>query len=473
VRAALLLALLLAGCATPEPRSAAIQPLPQSWFAPAPDAPAPEDWWRARLRDPALRRLVEAALANSPDLAGAVARIELARAGLRASEADRLPALNGSSSVTYNRTSTQEFGFQAPAGAPPGQGPQIDRERILYRIGIDGSWDADLFGRLAAERRAASARVDAAGFDAAAVRLSLVTDVARNFVAGRAASAREAIANDNVRSARDSVSIASERVRVGLAPGIDRIRAENLLAEAASSVPSIQAERSGRIAALATLTGLPPAEIDTLVGAVAATPRFEAPAASVPSVLLQRRPDIAAALARVAAADADTAAAVRARYPRLSITATLGLVATALGDLFSADALSATAGPGLAGPLLDFGRNRARVAESRARASEAVANYRAAILRAFGEVETNLALVDARSRQRLALDRQLATAREAVDVARIQYRSGLSDYLGVLDAERALNRVRDQIAAIEAETADAQIALFRTIGGDFKAVPQP
>jgi outer membrane protein TolC len=206
---------------------------------------------------------------------------------------------------------------------------------------------------------------------------------------------------------------------------------------------------------------------------VAATPRFEAPAASVPSVLLQRRPDIAAALARVAAADADTAAAVRARYPRLSITATLGLVATALGDLFSADALSATAGPGLAGPLLDFGRNRARVAESRARASEAVANYRAAILRAFGEVETNLALVDARSRQRLALDRQLATAREAVDVARIQYRSGLSDYLGVLDAERALNRVRDQIAAIEAETADAQIALFRTIGGDFEAVPQP
>ena len=473
MRAAVVLILLLAGCATTEPKSAPVQPLPEAWFAPAADAPAPEDWWRARLEDPALRRLVEAALANSPDLAGAVARIELARAGLRATEAERLPALNGSAGITYNRTSSQEFGFQAPAGAPPGQGPQIDRERILTRVGIEGSWDADLFGRLAAERRAAAARIDAAGFDAAAVRLSLVTDVARNFVAARAASAREAIANENVRSARDSVSIASERVRVGLAPGIDRIRAETLLAEAASSVPSAQAERSGRIAALATLTGLPPAEIDKLAGAVAATPRFEAPAAAVPSVLLQRRPDIAAGLARVAAADADTAAAIRARYPRLSITATLGLVATALGDLFSADALSAAAGPGLAGPLLDFGRNRARAAEARARAAEAVAAYRGTVLRAFGEVETNLALVDARRRQRLALERQLATAREAVEVARIQYRSGLADYLGVLDAERALNRVRDQIAGVEAETADAQIVLFRAIGGDIHAHAQP
>ncbi len=466
---ALVLALLLAGCATAEPKSAAVQPLPQSWFAPAPDAPAPEDWWRARLSDPSLARLIEAALANSPDLAAAAARIDQARAGLRASEAERLPALNGSAGVTYNRTSPQEFGF---SGGPGGQGPQIDRERILYRTGIEASWDADLFGRLAAERRAAAARLDAAGFDAAAVRLSLVTDVARNFVGARAAATREAIAEATVASARDTVAVASERARAGLTAGIDRIRAENLLAEAASSLPPIQAERSARIAALATLTGVAPAEIAALVAAAPGAPLFDSPAAGVPSTLLQRRPDIAASLARIAAADADTAAAIRARYPRLSITATLGLVASALGDLFSTDAISAAAGPGLAGPILDFGRNRARADEARARAAEAVASYRGTVLRAFGEVETNLALVDARRRQRLALGRQLATAREAVEVARIQYRSGLTDFLGVLDAERALNRVRDQIAAVEAETADAQITLFRAIGGAAPEAPE-
>jgi NodT family efflux transporter outer membrane factor (OMF) lipoprotein len=453
--------LLLAGCAAKEPPSAAVQPLADAFFTPVPGTPAPEDWWRERLADPSLARLVEAALANSPDLAGAIARIGQARAGLQASEAERLPALNGSASVTYNRTSTQEFGF----GGSPGQGPQIDRERVLYRTGIEGSWDADLFGRLAAERRAAAARIDAAGFDAAAVRLSLVTDVARNFVAARAAASRRAIAAATVASARDTVGLAGERARAGLAPGIDRIRAENLLGESLAAQPAIEAERTARLVALAVLTGLSIAEVDRLVRAASGPLRFDSPAAGVPSQLLLRRPDVAAALARIGAADADTAAAVRARYPRLSITATIGLVAAALGDLFATDALGIAAGPGISGPILDFGRNRARVAESRARAAEAVASYRGTLLRAFGEVETNLALAESRQRQRLALEGQLGSAREAVEVARKQYRSGLTDFLGVLDAERSLNRVRDQIAAVEAEGADAQITLFRAIGG--------
>jgi outer membrane protein TolC len=173
----------------------------------------------------------------------------------------------------------------------------------------------------------------------------------------------------------------------------------------------------------------------------------------------------------VAAADEETASAIAARYPRLSITATLGLVATALGDLFSADALTASIGPGLAGPLLDFGRNRARVEEARGRTSEAVAFYRSAVLGAFSEVETNLAAVDARRRRILALDRQLISANETVQIARMQYRSGLTDYLSVLDAERGASRTREQLVAAEAELADAQLVLFRAVGGDFNSAP--
>jgi outer membrane protein TolC len=187
----------------------------------------------------------------------------------------------------------------------------------------------------------------------------------------------------------------------------------------------------------------------------------------VPSGLLLRRPDIVAALARVAAADQETASAVAARYPRLSISATLGLVATALGDIFSADALTGSVGPGLAGPLLDFGRNRARVEESRGRADEAVAGYRSTVLDAFSEVETNLAAVDARRRRILAIERQVASARETVQVARTQYQSGLIDYLGVLDAERTASRAREQLVAAQTDLAEAQLALFRAIGGDF------
>jgi NodT family efflux transporter outer membrane factor (OMF) lipoprotein len=465
-RPALAVVLLLAACATPQPRSEAVQALPPGFYAAAPRGLPATEWWRQRLSDPALARLVEAALAYSPDLAAAAARIDQARAGLKASEAERRPMLSGSASVTYSRSSANEFGFEGGAGGPGG--PRIDRERILSRAGIEGSWDADLFGRLRADRRAARARLDAAGLDASAVRLTLGTDVARNLVAARAALARERIALETVESARLGRDLAAKRARAGLVAGIDRSRAETLLAETAAALPPIQAEQSARVAALAALTGLAPAEIQPLVARSPATPRFETPAAGVPSDLLLRRPDIAAALARVAAADAATASAIAARYPRLSITSAIGLVAAALGDIFSLDALSASAGPGLAGSILDFGRNRARADQARAQALEAVANYRGVVLRAFAEVETSLAAVDARERQRLALLRQLDAARETVEIARKQYSSGLADYLGVLDSERTVNRTRDQLAAVAAEAADARLALFRAIGGDFE-----
>ncbi|HEX8511785.1 MAG TPA: TolC family protein, partial [Allosphingosinicella sp.] len=213
------------------------------------------------------------------------------------------------------------------------------------------------------------------------------------------------------------------------------------------------------------------AEIEPLIARSPQTPRFETPAVGVPSDLLLRRPDISAALTRVAAADAATASAIAARYPRLTITGAIGLVAAALGDIFSLDALTASAGPGLAGSILDFGRNRARADLARAQAREAVAAWRGTVLRAFAEVETSLAAVDGRERQRLALLRQLEAAAETVAIARKQYSSGLTDYLGVLDSERAVNRARDQLAAAEAEAADAQLALFRAIGGDFERAP--
>ncbi|HLL59364.1 MAG TPA: efflux transporter outer membrane subunit [Allosphingosinicella sp.] len=462
--ALLLPTLLLAGCSTAQPKTAAMQALPPAFYTASNAGLAPAEWWQRRLLDPALARLVEAALAGSPNLAAAFARVEQARAGLRGSEAERLPALNGSASVTYNRTATEQFGFNTGGGASGG--PQIDRERILYRAGLDGSWDADLFGRLRADRRSAAARLDAAGLEAASVRLTLITDVARNFVAARSALAREQVAQQNVRASEETVSVTRSRVKAGLVAGIDEARAQSLLAETASTVAPIQAERSARVAALATLTGLAPADVASLVSAGPNQPRFGISAASLPSDLLLRRPDIAASLARVAAADAEIASAIASRFPRLTVTATIGLVASSLANFFSGDALGIVAGPGIAGPVLDFGRNRAQVELSRARAAEAVAGYRGTVLRAFGEAEANLAAVDARKRRLVALQRLVSANQDTASIARIQYRRGLTDFLGVLDAERALLRSRDQLIAAEAEAADAELALFRAIGGD-------
>jgi NodT family efflux transporter outer membrane factor (OMF) lipoprotein len=348
---------------------------------------------------------------------------------------------------------------------------------VLSRAGLEGSWDADLFGRLAADQRAAAQRLSAASFDAAAVRLTLITDVARNYYAARSASTRVAIAQDTVESARSTLAVAGKRARSGLVPGIDRIRAEALVAETQAALPPLAGERAARVAALAQLTGLAPAEIAPLIQPALVPRPIETPASGVPSNLLLRRPDIAAALTRVAAADEDTAAAIAERYPRLSITGTIGLVASALPRLLTGDALGIIAGPQIAGPLFDGGRSRARVEQARARTLEVTAGYRSTVLRAFAEVETSLAAVEARRRQRAALEAQIAAAQEALEVARIQYRTGLTDFLGVLEAERGLNRVRDQIAAVDGEAADAEVALFRALGGDFpgpgSAAPAP
>ncbi|HZF44665.1 MAG TPA: efflux transporter outer membrane subunit [Sphingomonadaceae bacterium] len=456
----------LAACAGP--RAVTVPPpVPPalSAFTAGPFGTPAGEWWRERLSDPGLVRLIEAALANSPDLAAASARIEGARASLRARNADRLPNIGGSAGATFSRSADAE----SIGGGDPPPGIAIDRERVTGRVGLDASYDLDLFGGLRADRRAAAARLDAAGADAAAVRLALVTDVARNYVAAAAANARAGVARDNVASARDLLGITRVRVRAGLVAGIDTTRAESLLAEASATLPPLEGERGARIAALATLTALSPAEIGPLVARAPAAPRFGGLSVGIPSDLLARRPDILAAIGRVAASDADVASALAARYPRLTVTGAVGLVATSLGRFFSGDALSLAAGPGLAGPLFDFGRNRAAVAGARARTDEAVADYRAAVLRAFGEVEQNLALAAAAERQRLALERLVAANADTASIARVQYRRGLTDFLGVLDVEQALFRSRDAAIAAAGRAADVQIALFRAVGGDLSA----
>jgi outer membrane protein TolC len=441
--------------------------VPPAYFsAPTGGLPA-ADWWQRRLTDPALKRLVDAALANAPDLAVALARWsrrgrDCGPRGGACAGARRIvqrhvqPHGDRAVRLRHGRGARHRPGtaHRSRAGALPARPRRELRSRPV---------------RPAARRRTRRrARLDAAGFEAASVRLTLVTDVAAQLRCGACATARERIADENVRSARDTVSVTRSRVRAGLVSGVDQARAEGLLAETVATLPSIQAERASRIAALATLTGLAPAEIAGLVAAGPNPPRFGLPTAGLPSDLLLRRPDVAAALAQVAAADAETASAIAARYPRLTITASLGLVASALERLFTGDALSIVAGPGLAGPLLDFGRNRARVEQSRARTQEAVAQYRGAVLRAFGEVETNLATADARERQRIAVERLVAANADTARLARTRYRAGLTDFLPVLDAERTLLRSRDQLAAVEAEAADAELALFRAIGGDFR-----
>lgn len=458
---ALVAALALSGCTTVAPA-----PLAASVTMPASFALTSSE--RASIgaiadllprNDAAFIALEQHALINAPTLAIALARIDAARAGVDAAGAARLPELNSSAGVSRNE------GNAASTGVPAGLG--IATGRTSYTAGVAASWDADLFGRLRASQRAATARLDAAGADAAAVRLALITDIAQAVIEARMLDARAAIIRQDLMSANDLVTLTGVRARAGIAPGFDLVRAQSLEADAQARLAPIAADQAGVIGRLVRLTALPTAEVQAMLalprsGADAVAAR---PAITIPSILLRRRPDVAAAEYRLAAADADIAAAAAARFPRLSITATLGLVALAFGDLFNADALVGSLGAGVAGPILDFGRINAQIDARQADARVAFETYRGTVFQALGESEAALGAIDARDARVAALERQALLDTDTVALARERYRRGLETFLTVIDAERSANLSRSAVAIAHGDAAATRVALYRAVGG--------
>lgn len=451
--------LLLAGCA-------AVERAPEPARVALPERFALLDAEGARgatadllpLGDPAFVSLAGAAMDDAPTLAAALARVEVARAGIRGARASRLPSVEAGASVSAQRASSAMFGSLPP-------GIDFDRDRTVFESSIDASWDADLFGRLRASERAARARFGAATAEAEAVRLALVGDIARAVTDYRAAEARRAVVEADLAETRTLVDLTRVRSEAGIAPGFDLVRAQSLEAQAVAQLEPIAAERAAALAALVALTAQP---TDAVLAALSTGGTSEAapvPVLEVPSVLLRRRPDIIAAEQRLAAADAEIAAAAAERFPRLSIDASVGLIALALGDLFESEAVVGSLGAGVAGPLLDFGRVGARIDARQAEARAAFADYRRALFTGLAEVERALGQIAAADRRAEALAVRVAVERDALSLARERYRRGLSDFLAVLDAQRQLNATREAEIVARADRQRRRIELYRAIGG--------
>lgn len=462
MRAALVLALLTTACASvdraPPPRVADAA-LPTAFAALDPGegqsqtlaSLLPAD-------DSAYAKLAAAALAGSPTLESALARIDAARAQLRGAAAARAPSIDASTTVTRQRNTAAQFGV--PAGAA------FDRSRTAAESGLDLSWDVDLFGRLRAGSRAAAARLDAATADAAGVRLALRTDVARAVSDLRAVEARLGLARDDAARAGDLARLTRDRAEAGIAPRADVVRAEALAALAASRIEPIRAERAALIGSLVTLTAQPAQAVELAFASPApAATAAPLPPLAVPSVLLRARPDVAAAERRLAAADAEIAAAAAERFPRLTITGAIGLFSLGFGSLFDEDALIGSLGAGLAGPLTDFGRVGARIAERQADARAAFAAYRGALFTALGETEAALGAVAAADRQVERLAAQVALDADAATLTRDRHARGLETFLAVLDAERTALASRSALIEARADAARRRIALYAALGG--------
>lgn len=457
---ALVVACSLSGCAMVSPQLKPDVSVAGAWNEPAPaDAAAVSPTWWTTFGSPELASLVVEALAGSPDLAIATARVEQAEAQVRVADASLFPVLTAAASTSGLRTST--VGSTTRAG-----GVVVNSGG---NVGLTASYELDLWGKNRAGVRAAESSAAAAGFDRDTAQVTLVSGVATGYFDILALRTRLAIARDNLTIAQKVLDVVSARARNGEASALDLSRQEGtVLSQQAALVPLEQQERQ-TLAALAVLVGRTPEGFDVKATGIGDL-RIPTIDAGLPSTLLVRRPDLASAEAQLAAANADVAAARAALLPSITLTGTAGLATSALTSIATG---GTTAAIGLAAsllqPIFDGGRLRGQKAIAESRERELVETYRKAILSAFADVEEALAGTSRLGQQQQLQADVQAHAQESLRLAEVRYRAGADDLLTVLDAQRTLFAAQDQLAQVELSRLQAAVSLYKSLGGGWSA----
>ncbi len=459
--APLLAALLLAACSSTPVLNAPALPVPAAfkeasqpmtaadgttWQSAQPAEAQPRGQWWLAFHDPALTAMIDEATAANASLAGAAARVRQARAIAGIAQSDRSVQLGAGLGAQRSRAPTQ---------------PQAS----VYQAGLSASYEVDLFGRIAAGLNAAQADASASEATYRSVLLALQADVAQTYFRIRASDAELATLDRNVDLRLQSVKVNQSRFDNGDIGEFDLVRAKTELAAARAEAIGLQRQRVQLEHALAIVLGKPPAGFaapaDPLLG-VALLPAIPA---GLPSKLLERRPDVAAAQRAMVASNARIGAARAAMFPALGLSAAGGGASDALSNVLKWSSRSWMLGALMSMPLIDGGRNKANIARSEAVLDESVAAYRQNVLVAFAEVEDNLAGLRILAGQAEQVDAGVVLARRSADLAQKLYQAGRSSYLDLLDAQRNLALIERSSAQLRGSQAVTTVALIRSLGG--------
>ena len=473
---AIVMTALLAGCSLAPPlEQPAVDTPPQfkeitaaergQWKTAQPAEAQPRgEWWKV-FGDPALDALEAEATVANQSVKIAAARVAQARALVGVARADRVPQVNAGFGPTRDKASAVSQALPQGVDVPP---------RTTWRGLLTASYEVDLFGRISDTISAAQSDYEGAQATFYSVQLALQADVAQAYFALRATDEELALLQDTVRLRGDSVRLLQRRFDLGDISELDLARSKTELATARSDASALERQRALLEHALAVLLGKAPAAF-----ALAPAPlSSEMPSipAGLPSSLLERRPDIAAASRAMAAANARIGVAKAAFFPVLNLTAAGGFESAELGDLFKWSsrtwALGPLLGTMLTVPLIDGGRNRSNLDRSYAALEESVAGYRQQVLVAFAEVEDSLASVRTLDEQGLATRDATTSASRALAIAQSRYRAGATGYLDVIDAQRSLLSTQRLDTQIKGARAASTVALIRALGGGWDA-PQP
>ena len=414
------------------------------------------NWWQL-FGDEQLNKLENQAMAANQNLQAATARLKQSRALHDDARAGLFPQLDASLGASRARPSPVSQGLPDNAHVAPGTS-------YTARLGI--AYELDVFGRVAATVNAAEAERQKGEALFFSVQLALQADVAQTYFQIRELDAEQAHYAGTVELRSQTLKLVQRRYEEGDISELDLARARSELATAQSEAFGIARARANAEHALALLTGLAPADFSLkalpLQGLDLVIP------AGMPSALLERRPDIAAAERAMAAANARMGVARSAFFPRFDLTGSLGHESASLGDLFNWSTRSFLIGPLLSMPVFDGGRRQAGINKAEAMYEEEVANYRQTVLNAFREVEDSLAELRILTQQIKSQDMALQSSERAATLSHIQYREGSVSFLNVIDADRNVLQQRRQAAQLDGARAKATVSLIRALGGGWQ-----
>ena len=451
--------LLLGACSQTPPRDAHPVKPPPAWQSSHTQASqlSSQQWW-SHFHSPALDRLIAQARVGSYDLAAAIARVQQARATAVIAGAPLLPEVKFASSANREKLLRGKGYSQLDA---------TDNNKAVdsFDANLTASYEVDFWGGKAAARDSALHTLNASEFDQATVELTLLSGVATSYVQTLAFDEQLRIARLNLTNAQSVLHVVQTRYDAGSATALELAQQKSLVAAQQRQLPLMAQQAQEARITLAVLLGEPVQRL-TLGDTAFAQLQWPDIGSGLPSALLSRRPDIASAEAKLAAASADITVARAAMLPSLTLSATLGSGADRFGDMLRSPFYNLTAG--LAAPIFNNGRLSAERDKAVARQQELLQTYRGSIISAFADVEKALNSASGLDQQRQWQDEELQQAQQAFDIAQSRYKAGAEVMLTVLETQRTLYQAQDQHVQLRMARLQASIALYKALGGGWQ-----
>ncbi|HEV2330921.1 MAG TPA: efflux transporter outer membrane subunit [Verrucomicrobiae bacterium] len=461
----------LSGCAVGPDYHAPQTSMPPAYQEKLAETNGPADanldqWWRL-FHDAELNALIREATESNYDIRIAQARVREARAEAGIALSALLPSVDADGSYTRERLSKNTpNGFVAQAARQP-------LVQNFYSAGFDASWEIDVFGGNRRALEAAKAGVGASVESSRDILITVLGDVGLNYLDLRGLQKELAVTRDNLRLQEETLKLTQDQFKAGLATEVDTARAEAQAENTLSQIPLLEENIESAAHKLAVLTGKQPDELEAELKPATPIPSaVPSIPVELPSDLLERRPDIREAEREVAAATARIGVAKADLFPKFTLASATGLQSISADKFFDAASGVWSFGPSMSWPIFAGGQIRQNIKAQNARQEQALDTYQQTVLTSLEEVEDSLVACNKEREHHDALARSEAADRRAADLAEERYRSGLEDFLDVLETQRTLLDVQDNLAQSDRDLGQNVIRLYKALGGGWEYSPQ-